>query len=210
MYGLHDNKTSIIWDELSKCLNQPPEIMFDMGPGYINSEAWGCKHKFPDCKIIGVEPNDSRYDSLIESYPGIFLKTAIGKNCDSLTGFHGIAQYPDTDNWSDFRISITEKEQTEYVEREVPCTTIDTLYEEYGPAKHMILWADIEGAELDMLRGAEDTLRSGCIDAIYIEILTPNTLNIPSLNEVKGYLSKFNYDLFKTITSCDYIFRLEN
>ena len=69
-----------------------------------------------------------------------------------------------------------------YAAREitVDTVTVDSLYQEYSPSadKTVFIWADIEGAELRMLRGAEKTLRSGNVIGLNLELWPRNAHNI--------------------------------
>lgn len=53
----------------------------------------------------------------------------------------------------------------------VETTTIDVLESYYGPFTNCILWLDIEGYELEALRGAVNLLNSGKVLAVNVEVL---------------------------------------
>lgn len=74
------------------------------------------------------------------------------------------------------------------VERiDVPVTTFDRLLAEHG-VKHVRLWKiDVEGFELSVLAGAEESLSSGRVDAIYAEVHPDNRASFADLMRRHGY-----------------------
>ena len=84
-------------------------------------------------------------------------------------------------------------------EEEVECTTIDTLFEEFGLESIDYLKVDTEGAELMILKGAENNLKDKRIQCIQLEY--GDTYNDAGfgVGDVITYLKKFDYlEFFRT------------
>ena len=84
-------------------------------------------------------------------------------------------------------------------EEEVECTTIDTLFEEFGLESIDYLKVDTEGAELMILKGAEKNLKDKRIQCIQLEY--GDTYNDAGfgVGDVITYLKKFDYlEFFRT------------
>lgn len=129
------------------CKKDMKKAFFDFGPGVLNSEAWR-KDMWKDHIIIGIEPDPERYNTLKDTYPGILLNLAVADEVGKLqfvkhptSGYiaHG---YPGLDDV-----------------HEVETITADYLDTKYGPFDEIAIWADIEGSELNMLKGATEVLK---------------------------------------------------
>ena len=84
-------------------------------------------------------------------------------------------------------------------EEEVECTTIDTLFEEFGLESIDYLKIDTEGAELMILKGAEKNLRDKRIQCIQLEYGDTYKDAGFGVGDVITYLKKFDYlEFFRT------------
>ena len=81
---------------------------------------------------------------------------------------------------------------------ECTVTTLDTLAPElFGPQDRLYLKLDVQGFELEALRGAERTL--GQVDVLDVELSeTPLYRGAPSTAEVVAYLAERGYTLLQT------------
>ncbi len=126
-----------------------PDLFLDLGPGKRDSEAWRVQELWPNAKILGVEACDKRYNGLKSVYPGDLLYAAVDESEGEAEGYiggrHGM-----------FKFGL-EKEVKVNNHRKVSIrtTTVDILCGGHGS---VFIWADIEGAELRMLKGATNTL----------------------------------------------------
>lgn len=147
---------------------EAPELFLNFGPGVKSSEAWTVKEVWPDTKIIGVEACDRRYENIKDAYPGKLYHMAVdeceGMSTGYIGGRHGM-----------FKFGL-EKEIKVNNHRKVSVrtTTVDNIYDE-GTA---FIWADIEGAELRMLRGATRLLESGNLLGLNLELFPQNAYKI--------------------------------
>ena len=175
--------------DLVAALDHPPDVLLDLGVGHTNSEAWVCRKRFPNCRIIGVEPHVGRYRNVVAKYPGTLLNLAVGSQAGVLHGYLGKPKYPA--GHSNFKLAVEAGSEQHYVKHEVPCTCVDALDQEYGPFKNMLIWADIEGSELVMLQGATTALTTGRIVLLNLELLTLVGWCQPS--EVRAFLAQYDY-----------------
>lgn len=80
---------------------------------------------------------------------------------------------------------------------EVECDTLDNILKELGIDKIDLLKADVEGAELEMLRGARETLSKGANVAIAAYHGRPTLdWDPPTYSEVKKFLEGLGYEIY--------------
>lgn len=80
---------------------------------------------------------------------------------------------------------------------EVDVTSLDAFVEAADVPAVDILKFDIQGGELEALRGAERVLRSGATALIYTEMMfIPHYEGAPLFHEIWSFLRKFGYSLF--------------
>ena len=177
---------------LPASINIPLDIsaktLYDIGVGSINSEAWKFKARYPDIQIIGLEPHPTRYNKLKYVYPGILLNKAVAEKDGILKGYEG---YEKADDF----VRYPRKEEMKYYRKfEIEAITLDTLDKEFGHPPEIFIWADIEGSELDILKGAKKLLSSGRVVAINLELswVSP-TEGWCKAKDVINFLDKYNF-----------------
>ncbi len=139
----------------------PTDVFFDAGPGKLNSEAWLVKKKWPKVSVIGVEPDVKRFEHLKPKFPGKLLRCAISDK-------DGTISMQRIDGMS---INFPRANQINPKSRfESKCRSFDSLAAELFPKGSVFVWADIEGAELLLLKGAEKTISEGRITGFYLEV----------------------------------------
>jgi FkbM family methyltransferase len=163
------------------------KIFFDLGAGVKNSEAW-CKDLWKDYIIIGVEPDLTRYNELKDIFPGKLLNLAISDKEEEISGIiHDtsgfiVGGYPGYNKFI-----------------KIKAVTLDSIYKQYfNPEEisEIAIWADIEGSELRMLRGATEVLKK--TNWINVELHThPQTNDWCNSSDVYKFLEKLG---FKTET----------
>ena len=181
--------------------NIKPDCFIDLGcgtklPHIKDCESWWFHHIYPDVKIIGLEPQPIRYKQHIDNnFPGVILNVgAHHTDCDInvvIENKHG--QVNMTPNHSDRKMQKII----------IKCRTLIDIYNEYGPFENIFLWADIEGAELNALKGGISLLKDKKIKVLNLELwpLNANKIwsnyvgNRCSANEVIDFLSQFGYHL---------------
>lgn len=160
-----------------------PDYFIDLGVRRNNSEAWLFSKIYPDVPIYGFEPNPITADK-IENYPGTFSRNGITNKVGTFSGWH---------NNCDFKVQYEVDEEDPYQEIKIKSTTLDKLDEELN-FKNAIVWADIEGGELRMLRGATKLLLEGRIQAFNLELTPhPPVPEWPNESVIVDYLDAFDY-----------------
>lgn len=80
----------------------------------------------------------------------------------------------------------------------VNCVKLDDQSELYTDKKINILKIDVEGGELNVLRGAGNLLLNQWVDLIYIEVgFNPDGTQQTYFGKIDEYLQKFNYRVYK-------------
>ena len=169
--GMSDLEEDIgLRDQITFIINAIQFTSFvDIGPGVPFSEAWLIRKSYPHCDIIGLEPHPGRFKNLHESfYPGMLLQQAVGSTAGEITGAMG-----HDGGASDFKLHPIQDhfDSGQYVPEKVMSTTLDNVISAIG-SPSVFVWADVEGAELDVLRGAVSSLLSGKISGLSLELST--------------------------------------
>lgn len=187
------------------------DIFLDLGPGRAGTEAWSISRLRPDCLIYGFEPQYERYQLLEKhKYPGTLQNTVIASTVGTTNGFMGFEG-----GKSDFWLKAEDRYVKEgaYKRCIIECTTIDSFIE-YHNLNNVFIWADIEGAELDMLKGATQSFEMGKIVGLNLEL--SNTSDIAfhcTSEEVVEFLKEYNFIMCsgdKAGTHGDYLFKKKN
>jgi len=171
------------------------DAFIDVGPGYVGSEAWSINQLKPECPIYGFEPQTERFNLLKENaYPGRLENIAISDHNGFLEGGMG---FPG--GFTDFvaNVSGLSLELGLYKPTSVPTKTLDTVIAEEN-LENVFVWADIEGAELLLIKGAPRSLKSGKIIGLWLELnskLDSAGLqsNFCTADEVIRFLSYVNF-----------------
>jgi FkbM family methyltransferase len=145
-------------DEVAPLLGFVPEWFIDCGVGANGGEAFAARRLWPDCKIIGFEPNPNAFRAMQPHYPGDLLQQAVWLRT-AILPIHS----SQTDLQANF--FIPEGETTL-----VYTTTLDAVDAYHrGPFRKAFLWMDVEHAEVAVLIGARKLLERGAILAVNFE-----------------------------------------
>lgn len=124
-----------------------PQVIIDAGAN-IGTSAVFFARKYPNAKIIAIEPEESNFNLLLENikdYSNIIaIKAAIWGTPDKRN-----IQNRFTGHWG-YTVSETFN-KTESTGQEIDCITMDLLMAEYGIESIDLLKMDIEGGEKDVL-----------------------------------------------------------
>ena len=171
-------KTLIIDVDYNFISSQEPEVIIDAG-AHIGLAAIHFANKFPNAKIISIEPEENNFQLLkhnIKNYPNIIALQA------ALWDKDGEIELLDTgfDSWSfmtadhskheKYKVPVIQKKHT------VQSITIDRLLSDYNLSSIDILKMDIEGAEKEVFQNhsswvnnvrsiiveLHDRMKSGC------------------------------------------------
>lgn len=162
------------------------KAFFDIGPGVLNSEAWSSE--WDGWQTIGVEADPKRFLELRNEFPGILLNYAV----DETDGAFLQGQIHPTSGF------IAGGHPGAEGEIKVKTITLDSLDELFGGFDEIAIWADIEGSELRMLKGAEKVLeKTNWIRVEVRENPTEGTSGWATAEQVYNFLTEKG---FKTKT----------
>lgn len=147
-------------------------------------------------KVYAIEPSPENYKKLQDNISINKLENVVASNIalSSVTGKLNFSTSPDRNSGLG-RIGKWKAAKSEVI---VDTKTLDEFVREHGIAKIDFLKIDIEGHELEFLKGAKRSLQSGLVDRIMIEycgyILEAKNL---SLRYYVNCIEKFGYTATK-------------
>lgn len=165
------------------------KLFIDVGVGSITSrqkEAWDRKKDFA---IIGLEPSIGRYNTIKDVYPGRLLNAAASDkdgelDCwEDMSGKHGV-------------VAFKAAEHKGYGMKRVKKKTIRLDNLEWRGFNEIHIWADIEGSELIMLKGATEMLLSKKVKWILVEIRVSAPVGSDgwaTAKQVYAFLNKYGF-----------------
>lgn len=141
----------------AKAVGFSPQTVIDVGAAY-GSFTGQCNTVFPDARYVLVEPLEE-YRPLLEK----LRKTMPSSQCvcaaaASNSGEIEINVHPDLVG-SSLYSEVEKGTDVNGVPRRVRSVTIDSVVQETGAKGPFLLKLDVQGAELDVLKGAEEVLR---------------------------------------------------
>ncbi len=146
---------------ISTLIGNPPEAMYDIGVG-DHSEWRVLGQQYPDMAIFGCEPNPSCFQDLSARFSGTLLNVAISQE----TGRRTMYCPADQRMRSTLNGPIDGYDDSFKAE----AITLDEFDIRCGQPDRVLLWVDIEGAELDALMSGENLLASGRVRWINLEV----------------------------------------
>ena len=183
-------------------------VGFDVGAN-VGQTASLLKKMWPAMRIVCFEPTPDTYAKLertVATLPGV---TAQNIGLGATAGTFDLFTYPDDPllNSLSAQSPFTVRFASKYdpMVKKVDCTvrTLDEVRRESGIERINLLKIDTEGFDLQVLEGAQETLREGRIDFIYLEF---NSV-LPKAGAVGGalaplaaFLEPFNFNLVSTYT----------
>jgi len=189
-------------------VSKPPLAMYDLGVGPADGSKreWETlAAEYPEMRLFGCEPDPARHAALEGIFPGELLKVAIGAEPGRLS------LHVDPTG----RAAASFRNGRNLVDRvEVDVITLDDFDAACGRPDRILLWADIEGAELDAIRGGRELLGSGRVRWINLEIgrwpYRQADQGWPDPTAIINRLFDLGFDLVETYnqhkTHCDAIF----
>lgn len=152
--------------EEGKMKSKFSKLFIDVGVGKPSSEAWDREKEFT---IIGIEPDTSVYDDIKDVYPGKLLNVAASDKEGE------IDCWEDSKTMLGIRVFLHKGKMKNYPLKEeyfkkVKKKTIKLDSLPWRGFDEIHIWADVEGAELLVLKGAAEMLSSGKVRWINLEI----------------------------------------
>lgn len=176
-------------------------LIFDIG-AYDGRSAIEYIKEFPKAKIFSFEPTKKSFEK---------LKRNFGEN-KSITIFN--TAFSDFKGETDFHInssgltnSLLKLSDTainneiynlkEETTEKVTVTTLDSFTKEMNIDKINILKIDVQGAELNVLKGAESLLKNKKIDALFVEVeFLKLYADQPLFHDISSFLYQNDYHLY--------------
>ena len=150
---------------ISRYVTTPPEFMYDLGIGQRPKfEAKTLKEIWPDMLVIGCEPHPDIYKNRVKDYPGKLLNCAVWSQTGEVD-LYLCRRNPEASGLYDRSMGYKGKIK-------VDCLTLTDLDYIAGSPNNILLWMDVEGVELDILRNSRDLLSSDRIKYINLEVRT--------------------------------------
>lgn len=174
---------SVITDALGRFFDpdEPPSWLIDVGVGG-GTEANNLKNLWPNLKVIGLEPNRALWPA---DYPGEILPYGAWSHARDHTLW--LAGPRDTSSSLFERVPVVGALAT-------TVRPLDELLRKYPDLNRAILWADVEGAELEALRGAWKLLQTGVIVLCNLEVRTaPLGPGACTEADVNAFLAGFGF-----------------
>jgi len=175
-------------------IDEPPLVMYDVGVG-PKSEYMVLGEIYPDMKIVGMEPSRNFFLSLLPSFPGLLLPYAVWNEPAELELHRRSSEYDATDAPTVFSVGPGKRELTET--ETVTAKTLDWIDEQMGCLDRILLWMDIEGAELKALQGATKMLEEHRVKWLNLEVMPSEvpTEGWPLEQEISDFLAGYGYKL---------------
>lgn len=169
---------------------QKDDVIIDVG-AHVGVFTLRAARRAVNGLVIAVEPHPTNYKFLTENVRFNKLKNVITLNL-ALSNYEGVANLYESKEQSGMH-SIILRRSDKFVK--VSVKTLDKMVEELKIEKVDMIKIDVEGAELDVLKGAEDTLKKNNVHLAIESAHTPTG--------AQG-LSKFLQDRgFKVLTFRD-------
>lgn len=162
-----------------------PRTVIDVGAAW---GAWSreCARVFSEARYILVEPlaeYRASLEGVVKESPHSVLIPSVAASAPGTVTFH---VHPDLEGSSIYKEG--DDPQINGAPRELPATTLDALMREHRIEGPCLLKIDVQGAELDVLRGAEELLQK--TEYVILETsLFAAYDNVPLLHEVIAFMA---------------------
>ncbi len=152
-----------------------------------------------DDKVLWIEGNPRIADQVRQRLPStVNIASAIISNAPGTVKFN-ISSNGQSSSYRDLALHAVYHPDVTYVDQmELPAYTLPQFLDIRGEsiAKYDTLIMDIQGAEYDVLLGAENFLKLGYFRAIYMEVNTGEVYKgCGLLEDIKILLEKYSYNL---------------
>jgi len=155
--------------EFYKKYGSTTNTILDVG---VQDETWELRHTFPDIKHVLIEPAKDYFEAIVKAYeenPDVeYVWKAASDKIETLY-LHTKALDPDrpelvTHTYLSSTLELNEGDNNVYP---VETITLDHLCQKNNYPKPYLLKIDVDGTELQILKGARDTLND--VDLLIVE-----------------------------------------
>ncbi len=176
-------------------------VVFDVGAN-IGQSIELYRESFPECTIHSFEPNPEMFRILEKKWNSeetVFLYSLALNSSSGIFPFH-VTNVPEASSLLHpdpklMRLSADNKYGSKKID--VECVTLDQFCSDNKISAIDILKLDVQGAELEVLKGAENILSSEMIPLLYVEVNFAETYcNQMELKDLLSYCSRYGYQLW--------------
>lgn len=155
---------------------------------------------FPEAEIHAFEPFPQTYGVLEENFSGATFMHCVPKALSNTEGVRQLYVNKNVDTNSllkPTRMGLSSDSQVENLSRiDIQTTTLDIYCAQNGIERIDILKMDVQGGELDILKGAQRLLEQNKIGLIYTETyFLEQYEGHPLFHEISGLLHKYGFYL---------------
>jgi FkbM family methyltransferase len=182
-------------------------IVFDVGANtgqYLSL----VRSEWPHARVYSFEPNPRAFGALKRAADGVHVAAenmALGAEVGSATLFDKVHQ-PGSQHATTVSGVMEEIYGVETDKIVVTMDTVDHYSATHSVPRIDLLKIDVEGSEIQVIRGARDLIRSGKILAIQLEF---NTMNIVSRTFMRDIIDAIpGYAIFRILNNGD-LFRID-
>ncbi|NEV60552.1 FkbM family methyltransferase [Thiorhodococcus minor] len=196
---------------LARCGVAAP-VIFDVGAN-VGQSVERYRAACPESTLHCFEPSPAAFETLAgrcRGQPGVFLRNLALSDREGSSPFYAtqrseLSSLLRPESWLR-ALSLDDK--YDFSELSVPCTTLDRYCEELGLDWIDILKIDVQGAEPNVLRGAQRVLGHARVGLVYLEVMLAETyVGQATLLQLLTLFEAFNYRLWDllpfTYTSAD-------
>jgi FkbM family methyltransferase len=185
--------------DLQRLFPDGVDTVFDVG-AYVGEFAALVHNLFPTARVWCFEPFPESYERIRKQFADADWLVAHNVGLSERSGTAELIVGPDRKTNSLVSPVITNgKFEADLPRMAVPLETLSGCAGELlRPGDRLsIVKIDTEGNDLRVLRGGEDLLRDGSIEALHVEVMfIEHFKGAPGFVEISSYLQQFGYRLF--------------
>ena len=178
---------------LIKYVRTDTPVFIDIGANVGDYSLW-LRRQYPNSKILAFEPNPKTFAKLrqaIRDDKTILIDKGLGATEGILPFFDRRDCEGSSGHGSLYEEVITGIHKADAVRVDVRITTFDRVLQERSINRVSLLKIDTEGHELEVLRGAEKSLRKGLIDVIQLEFNETNIVSKVFFRDLMEFLPEY-------------------
>lgn len=176
-----------------------PQWFIDCGPACAE-EHLDARAAWPGVRLLGLEPSPVGYAAAARRWPadGVLLNAAAW-DADGVVTLHQAHDMLHGTTFVSMEHSFRDDVSGEPRDAvEAAARSLDSLDREYGPFAEAVLWLDVDGSELRVLRGAAGLLARGAIVAVNVETRPQNADALAAVLKAAGLASVRRYMVCNT------------
>jgi FkbM family methyltransferase len=170
------------------------KYFFCIGPAN-GREAQAFKEKFPEVNVVGFEPSQDAYDFQVQAaFPGELIKKGVYKENTTMK-LRTVGNTMNQMHLVHENCEVDVSERPEKTSFDVECVTLDSYLEENPEINDIVVWADIENSEYDMLLGGKEFFKR--VSVINVELTEVEGMNDGYIEKTQKLLEEYGFKLAK-------------